>query len=77
MNYYEMYSDVWKFHKKFIGGISEREEYWQAVVDEGDAIAKKYGNCKFIINLLLAETTEFERLFKEMKQMQTQESVKD
>lgn len=62
-----MYKDVWNYHKKYIGGISESDEYWQAVVDESDIIAKKYGNCKFIINLLLAEITEFERLYKEMK----------
>ena len=30
-------------------------------------IAKKYGECKFIVNLLLSEITEFERIHKEMK----------
>lgn len=67
MNYFEMYRDVWNFHKKYIEGICESDEYWQNVVDESDVIAKKYQNCKFIINLLLAEITEFERLYKEMR----------
>lgn len=67
MNYFEMYRDVWNFHKKYIEGICGSDEYWQTVVDESDVIAKKYKNCKFIINLLLAEITEFERLYKEMK----------
>lgn len=67
MNYFEMYRDVWNYHKKYIGGICDNDEYWQAVVDESDVIAKKYGNCKFIINLLLAEITEFERICKEMR----------
>lgn len=67
MNYFEMYRDVWNFHKKYIEGICESDEFWQNVVDESDVIAKKYQNCKFIINLLLAEITEFERLYKEMR----------
>lgn len=67
MNYFEMYRDIWNFHKKYIDSITDKDEFWQAVVDESDVIAKKYGNCKFIINLLLAEITEFERLYKEMK----------
>lgn len=67
MNYFEMYRDVWNFHKKYIEGICESDEYWQNVVDESDVIAKKYQNCKFIINLLLAEITEFESLYKEMR----------
>lgn len=67
MNYFEMYRDVWNYHKKYIEGICESDEFWQNVVDESDVIAKKYGNCKFIINLLLAEITEFERLYKEMR----------
>lgn len=67
MNYFEMYKDAWNFHKKYIDGITDKDEFWQAVVDESNTIAKKYGECKFIINLLLAEITEFERIYKEMK----------
>lgn len=67
MNYFEMYKDVWNFHKKYIDGVKDDDEYWQAVVDESGVIAKKYGECKFIINLLLSEITEFERIYKEMK----------
>ena len=67
MNYFEMYRDVWNYHKKYIDGICDDDEYWQNVGDESNAISKKYGECKFIINLLLAEITEFERIYKEMK----------
>lgn len=67
MNYFEMYRDVWNYHKKYIDGICDDDEYWQNVGAESNAISKKYGECKFIINLLLAEITEFERLYKEMK----------
>lgn len=67
MNYFEMYSDVWNYHKKYIDGICDDEEYWRNVINESNVIAKKYGECKFIINLLLAEIDEFDRLYKEMK----------
>lgn len=67
MNYFEMYKDVWNFHKKYIDDVKDDDEYWQVVVDESSEIAKKYGECKFIINLLLSEITEFERIYKEMK----------
>lgn len=67
LNYFEMYKDVWNFHKKYISDVSDDDEYWQAVIGESNSILKKYGACKFIINLLLAEITEFKRLYKEMK----------
>ena len=66
MNYFEAYKDIWNFHKKYIDNISDRDEFWQEVIDESNAISKKYGDCKFIINLLLAEMTEYERICKEM-----------
>lgn len=67
LNYFEMYKDVWNFRKKYISDVSDDDEYWQAVIDESNSILKKYGECKFIINLLLAEIKEFKRLYKEMK----------
>lgn len=63
-----MYRDVWNYHKKYIDGIGDNGEYWQNVVDESNDIAKKYGECKFIINLLLAEMTEFERIYREVEE---------
>lgn len=66
MNYFEVYKDIWNFHKKYIDNISDNDDFWQEVIDESNVISKKYGDCKFIINLLLAEMTEFERICKEM-----------
>ena len=67
MNYFEMYKSVWEFHKKYIDHITDTDEFWEAVVDEGNQISKKYGECKFIVNLVLGEITEFERIYKEIK----------
>lgn len=67
MNYFEMYRDVWNFHKKYIEDICESDEYWQAVIDEANVLSKKYQECKFMRELLLNEIEEFERLYKEMR----------
>lgn len=67
MNYFEMYRDVWNFHKKYIEDICESDEYWQAVIDEANVLSKKYQERKFMRELLLNEIEEFERLYKEMR----------
>lgn len=67
MDYFSMYKDVWGFHKKHINNIQDTDEFWGMVVDEGNALSKKYNRCKFIINLVLGEIAEFERLCKEIK----------
>ena len=67
MDYFEMYKDIWAFHKKFIDGICESTEYWQMVVDESEELLKKYCGCGFMKNLLSNELNELDRLYKEMK----------
>lgn len=65
MDYWNLYKDVWNFHKKF-SEVKDTDEYWQAVIDESNEIAKKYDNQKFAIALLLAVISELERSYKEM-----------
>lgn len=65
--YKEMYSDVWLFHKKYINGVCDDDEYWEAVVDESNEIAKKHKENKFIIGLLLNEIEELDRIYKSRK----------
>lgn len=66
MNYFEVYRDVWNYHKKLIDKISTEQEYWDVVINEAVAIVKKYANSVFVINLLLNEIDEFERICREM-----------
>ncbi len=63
---YEEFTTVWRFYKKY-ADVKDTDSYWEAVVDESSAISKKYGECKFIINLVLAVVCELERIYKEMK----------
>lgn len=67
MNYFEIYKDVWNFHKKH-QQVQSTDEYWEAVINESTQIAKKYDNCKFARSLLLAIVDELERVYKELKQ---------
>lgn len=68
--YYDMFTDSWRFFKKY-SDVKDTDEYWEAVVNETHEISKKYGECKIIINLVLAALTELERISKEMKQNAT------
>ena len=65
MNYIEVYKTVLDFHRKH-SNILNTEEYWDSVVAESDVIAKRYGNCRFVRDLLLAVIGELERKAKEM-----------
>ena len=65
MDYWNLYKDVWNFHKKY-SKVQTDDAYWEAVVDESGQIAKKYDNHKFVIALLLAVIDELEQIYKEM-----------
>ena len=67
---YGMFTDAWKFYKKY-ADVQQSDEYWEAVVDESGQIAKKYDNAKLAIALLLAAIDELERKSKEMPQNAT------
>lgn len=62
--YWKMYADTWAFHKKFINGVDDSGEFWEAVVSESNEIAKKHSENKFIVGLLLNEINEMERIYK-------------
>lgn len=65
MDYWNLYKDVWNFHKKY-SKVRTDDSYWEAVIDESSTISKKYGECKFVISLLLAVLDELERIYREM-----------
>lgn len=63
---YDMLTDTWKLYRKF-ADVKEDDEYWKQLVDESCQITRKYGECRFIINLVSAVMNELERICKEMK----------
>ena len=48
MDYWNIYKDVWNFHKKDTD-VKEDDAYWEAVVNESKQIAKQYDECKFVM----------------------------
>ena len=59
---YEMFSDIWKFYRKY-REIRADNEYWQDLIKDADKIYKKY-QTKLCKRLLLEILDECERRFK-------------
>lgn len=66
IDYWNIYKDVWNFHKKY-ADVKEDDAYWESVANESVSISKKYNECRFVIDLLLAVVKELERIYKEMR----------
>lgn len=64
-----MFTDAWKFYKRYAGIQQSEDERWQQLVDESGQIAKKYDNAKLAIALLLAAIDELERKSKDIQKM--------
>ena len=65
--YWQIYGDIWNFHKKYCD-IQESDEYWDFVVSEGGSIYKKYADKPeggFAKQLMLCVIDELERKFRE------------
>lgn len=61
--YKKIYADVWNFHKKYCE-VKATDEYWEQAIDEGDRICRRYGNGRFVRDLVLSVLNEFERIYK-------------
>lgn len=69
---YNMFTDTWRFYKKY-ADVRSDDEFWESVVDESGQIAKQYENDRLCRDLLLAVLSELERKEKELrKNAQTQ-----
>ncbi len=64
MRIYNMLTDTWRLYRKY-ADVQGTDQYWDSLVEESRAISKKYGECKFIIDLVLAVINELERKAKE------------
>lgn len=65
-NVYGMFTDAWKFYKKY-ANVQQSDEYWKTLIDESRQITEKYNNSKFIIDLIVAVRNEIERESKEFQ----------
>lgn len=65
--YWQMYCDVWEYHKKYINCLEDNDEFWHGLIEEGRELARKYNNSHFINNLVVNELREFEKVFEERR----------
>ena len=69
--YYNMITESWKFFKKYLSqveadsAVMEKDDWWQALIDEGEQLSKKYGECEFIKGLVINMFDEFDSIWKE------------
>lgn len=47
MDYFEVYREIWQFHKQYIDRICNEDEFWEIVIADADKLYKKYDNSRF------------------------------
>lgn len=66
--YWQIYADVFAFHKEF-ADVREGDEYWSAVVDDASTLYKKYESLpekEFAKRLILDILDELDCIYKDM-----------
>lgn len=66
MVYWNIYKDVWNFHKKY-SDVQTTDKYWDDVINESNELGRKY-NSRFASALIIAVLEELEQICKEMEQ---------
>ena len=62
---YELFNDYWKIVKEY--NIPEdADEYWESIINAGNAFCKKYDR-QYAIDLILAFITSRETMWKSLK----------
>ena len=63
---HKIYNNVWLFFKKYFDlKQSDADERWEQFIAEADAIIRKYDECDFVREMIMAVSNEIERLSKE------------
>lgn len=56
----QIYNDAWFFYKKYIN-VQDTEEFWNAVIRDGDLLIEKYKRDPFMRNLVSCIINELGR----------------
>lgn len=64
MKYFDVYRDVWNFHKQFLE-ITDTDDVWSRVLSEAHKIEERYDGDKFVVGLLFTIIEEMERRCKQ------------
>ena len=65
MEYYRFFVDAWRFFRRQYQSAEDRDEWWEQMLTEASEIAKKYGNCRFALDIMMAVANELERIAKD------------
>lgn len=65
--YFNVYTDCWKLFKKFSDPVAE-DAFWEALIDEGDAVAEKYGKSEFAKKMIVVTMEELDRISRKKGQ---------
>ena len=57
---YNIFSDAWKFCRKY-ADIRQEDERWSTLIDDSEIIAKKHSNSRLCRDLIIAAVDELER----------------
>ena len=66
---FSFFGEVWTLFKKYYE-VQDSDSYWDSLIAEADAVAKKYQNNKLCCDLILAVMSALERKSKEIQKMQ-------
>ena len=70
-DYHNMVTESWKLFKKFLSqvkadpAVMDTDDWWQALIAEGDALAQKYEECQFIKAQVINIFNEFDAIWKQ------------
>lgn len=62
-DYFNIYKDIWVFHKKYIDSVKDGTVDWEMLINDAKELEQKYV-CDFCTKLILNEMNEFERVSK-------------
>lgn len=63
MDYFNLYKDVWNFHKKYMN-ISGTDAEYENLLKDSEELLKQYKNDSFVYDLISAIVKEIEKQAK-------------
>lgn len=65
MEYYQFFVDAWRFFKRYKDIATDTQEFYDSVLEAAEKVAKRYGERRFAMNVMIALVDELEAIAKE------------
>lgn len=76
MNYVEIYKRILDYHRKY-SGMKGSDADWAQCCNDGDGIARNFGNGQFVRDLIIAVQNEIARKLKKVEKNEQRVSRTD